>query len=233
MLFTAVDIQRLVPHPLNPNRMSAAYLAKLKANIRDTGQYPAIIVRNLSKSAKYGPGTPYFERAGGENALQILDGHQRWRILLDLGYEKATVNDWGALDDTQALKLLATLNRLRGKDDSAKRATILSLLRELVQDDQRVVEYLPETVGDLTRKIERVEAQPDIDEASADFEPFTIMVDNKLGRIINAAIALRRSKPDLPGLDLDPKEFMTIRSAYEKARALAAICGDYILRESK
>ena len=230
----AVVITRLVPHPLNPNRMSADYFAKLKANIRDTGQYPALIVRNLTNSAKYGQGTPIFERAGGENALQIIDGFHRWKILGELGHSTVLVDNWGALSDTDALRLLATLNRLRGNDDSARRASILSLLRREMDGAERVAEYLPESAEDLMRKIERMDVPParDIDEASEGFEPLTLMVDDYLGRIINAAVTLRRSKGHLPGVELDRQEYMTIHSAYQKARALGAICADYILRET-
>lgn len=231
-----VDICRLVPHPMNPNRLPVEYRAKLRTNIRDTGQYPALIVRNLSKSAKYGPGTVHFERAGGENALQIIDGFHRWQILQELGHAQVLVENWGDLDDTSTLRLLATLNRLRGKDDSARRASILSLLRREMDSAERLAEYLPESAEDVERKIERLDTPrtmaADIDEASEQFEPLTVMVDPFLGRIIEAAIKLRRSKGGLPGVDLDEREYMTIHSAYQKARALAAICGDYILRET-
>ncbi|MGE5610471.1 MAG: hypothetical protein ACM359_14570 [Bacillota bacterium] len=229
-----VAITRLVLHPMNPNRLSVEYQAKLKANIRDTGQYPALIVRNLANSAKYGPGTPFFERAGGETALQIIDGFHRWKILGELGHTTVLVDNWGALSDTDALRLLATLNRLRGKDDSLQRASILSLLRREMDGAERVAEYLPESAEDLMRKIERMDVPltRDIDEASEGFEPLTLMVDDYLGRIINAAVTQRRSKGNLPGVELDRQEYMTIHSAYQKARALAAICADYILRET-
>jgi ParB-like chromosome segregation protein Spo0J len=205
---------------------------KLRANIRDHGHYPSLVVRSLAASEKYGPGSPYYQRAGGPEALQILDGEHRWKVLQDLGVPKVLVENWGDLNDADALRLLTTLNRLRGKDDSNKRATLLSLLRAGA-DDQTIATYLPESAEDIARQCQRLDqAEPaEIEQVADDFEPLTLMVDSELARIINAAVALRRSQGHLPGRNLDRQDYQTVYSAYEKARALAAICGDWILKE--
>jgi ParB-like chromosome segregation protein Spo0J len=106
----------LHPHPQNANVMSPKDKAALAANIRRSGRYPPLIVR------------PYPALAG---QYQLLDGHQRVAVLRDLGEQDAPCLVWPC-DDATALLLLATLNRLRGADEPAKRAALVEELGALV-----------------------------------------------------------------------------------------------------
>lgn len=107
-----VPLDRLRRHPANANVMDEALLGKLAENIKREGNYPPLIVR------------PDPAETG---CYQVLDGHQRLTVLKLLGHVSAVCYPWDC-DDPTALRLLATLNRLEGKDDTLKRA---QLLREL------------------------------------------------------------------------------------------------------
>jgi hypothetical protein len=108
-----VPLDRLLPHPDNPNHMSKATFAKLVRNIEQTGLYEPLVVR------------PAPDREG---FYQIINGHQRWHALRQLGHETAHAVIW-PIDDEQTDILLATLNRLGGRDMLDKK---LPLLRRLV-----------------------------------------------------------------------------------------------------
>ncbi len=107
-----LPLDALRPHPSNSNVMPGKAFAKLKAHLAANGRYPPLVVRPLDESA---------------GAYQLLDGHHRAAALRELGHETAQCAVWG-VDEDEALVLLATLNRLRGRDDPRKRA---KLLREL------------------------------------------------------------------------------------------------------
>lgn len=72
-----INLNKLVPNPLNPNVMSDEVFEKLKKNIKNQkGKYPAIIVREID--GKY----------------RIIDGHNRRRALKELGYKEAKCDVW-------------------------------------------------------------------------------------------------------------------------------------------
>ncbi|MBX2852914.1 MAG: ParB/RepB/Spo0J family partition protein [Phycisphaeraceae bacterium] len=129
----ALPIDRLDAHPLNSNAMPKALFDKLVGEIQRTGLYPPIIAR------------PIGER------YQVLDGHHRVMALKRLGHTTAHTNLW-AVDDEQAMLLLASLNRMRGEDAPRKRAALLDrlgktmpvheLARRLPEDGPRVKKYL-------------------------------------------------------------------------------------------
>lgn len=227
-----VPINRLLPHPDNPNQMPQDLYAKLRWQIAQTGKYPSVIVRSLGASARFGPG----ELVDGEKPLQIIDGFHRWKILRELGHTQILVDDWGDLDDVQAARMLVTLNRLRGKDDPGKRASLLSLLRKGMSSYDEVARYVPESADDIKRKVEKLgtpSVEPaDLEKVAASMEPMTIMVDTALARVIRAAMRLQKSKGGLMGRELDPREYMTVKGMYDQARAIATICSDYILRNT-
>jgi ParB family chromosome partitioning protein len=78
----------------------------LAEQISRHGCYPAVIVR------------PHPTRAG---KYEILDGHQRAEILRGLGQATARCEVW-PIDSAEADVVAATLNRLRGRQDVARRA---------------------------------------------------------------------------------------------------------------
>lgn len=113
-----IPLSNLRAHPSNSNVMPGPLLEKLAAHIRRSGRYPPLIVRPA-------PHEP--------DAWQVLDGHHRWRVLEQLGHEKAHCITWH-VDDDQALLLLATLNRLQGQDDPQRRSQLLAELSERLAD---------------------------------------------------------------------------------------------------
>lgn len=135
-----VSLKRLRAHPANPNLMDEPLLAKLAANIRREGRYPPLIVRPMP---------------GEADCYQVLDGHQRWRVLERLGHRTADCYAWPC-DDETALFLLATLNRLAGQDDPLKRAELLRALSDLVSIDQ-LAQLLPEDAGEIRRSLDLID----------------------------------------------------------------------------
>ena len=141
---TPIDIplERLRPRPDNANRMSPAAFAKLTRHLARTGRYPAVIAR------------PHPSEAG---AYEILDGHHRVEALRALGRDAARCDVW-EVDDDEALVLLATLNRLQGQDDPARRGALLEeLSRRLGRE--RLPELLPESENAIARLL-RVATPP-------------------------------------------------------------------------
>ncbi len=123
-----VLLENLLPHPLNSNVMPEDLREKLKANIKQSGRYPFLVVR------------PHPEETG---KFQVLDGHHRVDILRELGLVDARCDDW-EVTDREAKLLLATLNRLEGQDQPIRRAELLhALLGEMSVED--LGGLLPET----------------------------------------------------------------------------------------
>jgi len=109
-----IPLEALEPHPENTNVMPEALRAKLKAHLARTGRYEPLVVRPLP---------------GDEPQYQILNGHHRARVLADLGHTHARCDVW-EVDDNEARLLLATLNRLEGRDDPSRRAALVARLAE-------------------------------------------------------------------------------------------------------
>lgn len=136
-------ITDLIPHPLNPNRMPEAYQAKLKTHIAATGNYPPLIVRlHPDQPKKY----------------QIVDGQNRWAALKALQTKMAICQLWD-VDDTETQILLATLNRLEGKDDVYLRGTLLTQLSQQFEISQ-LAEQLPLDAAAIKKFIEATENPP-------------------------------------------------------------------------
>jgi len=130
-----IALDDLESHPENANRMPEDLLEKLVEHIRQSGQYPPLIVRpHPSGGAKY----------------QVLDGHHRLEALRRLGHVEARCEVWD-VDDERARLLLLTLNRLEGRDDPERRGALLRRLAEemdakelafSVPDDAAAIEKL-------------------------------------------------------------------------------------------
>jgi hypothetical protein len=108
----SIPLNKLLPHPGNPNRMSEAAFAKLVRNLERTGQYEPLAVR------------PHPLARG---AYQILNGHHRARALRRLGRSCADCVVFRA-DDGEAMVYLATLNRLCGRDNIYKKTKLIEAL---------------------------------------------------------------------------------------------------------
>ena len=150
-----LPIDRLEPHPENANRMSADRLEKLKGHIVRTGRYEPIVVRPIPvRSAECGVRS---KRQKGENGAryQILNGHHRARVLRELGRKRARCDVWD-VDDDEARMLLATLNRLEGRDDPKARARLVAHLAtgRSAEDLARLLPEPPDAVERLLRLAE-------------------------------------------------------------------------------
>lgn len=131
-----IALDQLAPH--HANVMPARLFAKLKRHLSRTGRYPPVIVRPLG---------------GG---FEILDGHHRVKALRELGVAYARCVVW-EVDDAEALLLLSTLNRLQGRDDATRRATLLEELSRLRDGAvEELASLLPEDVAGLRHMVEEV-----------------------------------------------------------------------------
>jgi len=133
-----IPLETLEPHPENANRMTERLFEKLKGHLERTGRYEPLVVRPL-----------------GEARYQILNGHHRVRALAALGHTHARCDVW-EVDDAEARLLLATLNRLEGKDDPSARALLLAHLAEgrSVEELSRLLPEPPDAVERLLRLAE-------------------------------------------------------------------------------
>jgi ParB-like nuclease family protein len=137
-----VDLARLHPHPLNSNRMTPSRRKRLQTSIEREGRYPPLVVRSHPElSGEY----------------QVLDGHQRLEAIRRLGHAQAVCFCWEC-DDQVALRLLATLNRLEGKDDPKLRSALIKQLMACSQD-QELAEVLPESASRIHELLARSAAQ--------------------------------------------------------------------------
>jgi len=158
----AIPLKKLVPHPDNPNRQSKANFAKLVRNIKRTGRYEPVIVRRCPQRylRLYESGGADVadwiwsgicekdNKSGGE-FFQIINGYHRCRALAKLGYEEIDAIVW-EVDDEQVDILLATLNRLVGSDELAKKVKLLGRLSKRMQADE-LSRLLPQTAKQIQR----------------------------------------------------------------------------------
>jgi len=156
MTIQSIPLDALQPHPENSNRMPPHLLEKLKGHIRRTGLYEPLVVRPLQcemRSAKCemnSTGSP--TTLASTARFQILNGHHRARALRELGHTHARCDVW-EVDDAEARLLLATLNRLEGRDDPSARALLVSRLAEgrSAEDLARLLPEPPDAVERLLR----------------------------------------------------------------------------------
>ena len=134
-----IPLEKLIAHPDNPNRMSRANFAKLMRHLKQTGCYEPLVVR------------PHPQKRG---CFQIINGHHRCEALRKLGHRTAQAVVWNVTDE-QTDVLLATLNRLRGRDILDRKLAILRRLssKRCCRD---LAKLLPATKGQLERLTGRV-----------------------------------------------------------------------------
>ncbi len=201
-----VPLERLLPHPANPNVMSDELLEKLAANIALEGDYEPLTVR---------------PHPSEEGCQQILGGHNRKVVLERLGYTHALCYIWPC-DDETALRLLVTLNRLEGQDEPLKRAELLKELAALASPEE-LAELLPEDATSIRRSIDMLDLDLDLDallssltkEAgpASDWRAVTFAVTEDDEREIERAVAIA-----VEGLE----------GKNRRGRALALVCREYV-----
>lgn len=140
-----LPIAALRGHPMNANVMPPGRFDKLVGHIQRTGQYPPLVVR---------------ETAAG--IFQLLDGHHRCKALERLKHTHAQCVIWHGIDDTRAVVLLTTLNRLEGSDDPRKRGALLrDLERRLDGDRARLARFVPESSEEVKKLVDVAERLPE------------------------------------------------------------------------
>jgi ParB/RepB/Spo0J family partition protein len=123
-----IEIEKLMAHPDNPNRMSQGNFAKLVRNIKRTGRYEPIVVR------------PHPQK---KDCFEIINGHHRCWAMAKLGYKEADCVVW-EVDDEEADILISTLNRLCGTDDLGKKLAILKRMSKRMEAGE-LSKILPQT----------------------------------------------------------------------------------------
>ncbi len=126
-----IAVERLIPHPDSPNRMSKGNFAKLVRNIERTGRYEPLVVRPKG------------------DGFQIINGYHRWRALQELGYKSVDAVVWD-IDDEETDILLATLNRLGGSNVLDKKLTLLRRLNQRAEA-RDLAKRLPHTARQIER----------------------------------------------------------------------------------
>jgi hypothetical protein len=180
-----IPLDHLEPHPENSNRMPPRLLEKLKAHIQRTGLYEPLVVRPLqcgTRSAECGANEngnngaaepaaqespssiPHSARSLPATAgtpplhYQILNGHHRAAVLRQLGHTHARCDVW-EVDDAEARVLLATLNRLEGRDDPGARAQLVARLAE-GRSAEELARLLPEPAEAVERLLALAKPPP-------------------------------------------------------------------------
>ncbi len=214
---TDIPIDRLREHPRNSNAMSAEALRTLRRHIRRSGRYEPLVVRPLA------------EATGASPTYQVLNGHHRLRVLRDLGHTTVRCEVWD-VDDHEALLLLATLNRLEGRDDPTKRAALLADLAAGSDSLGRLAQLLPEDRAALDKALalarEPLPAPQTPAAAPPVFEPLTfflspaelVTVDHALSAAARAARAASGA-PD----GASPSSARSASPARGRARAAALV----------
>lgn len=174
-----IPLEKLIGHPDNANRMSRANFAKLMRHLKQTGHYEPLVVRRHPQE---------------RGCFQIINGHHRCEALRKLGHRTAQAVVWNVTDE-QTDVLLATLNRLGGRDMLDRK---LAILRRLSSQHscRDLAKLLPATKGQLERLTGRVPlAQARRQKAKAFAVPVVFFVSEAQQQRIEEAL----SKAPTPG----------------------------------
>ncbi len=201
-----IPLEKLVPHPGSPNRMSRASFEKLVRNIEQTGRYEPLVVRPCPKRHGF---------------FQIINGRHRCEALRRLGHQTADVIVW-TVDDQQTDILLATLNRLQGRDTLEKKLDLLQRL-SITTAIPRLTKLLPQTRGQLERLVgARPPARAKSPKADAFAIPVVFCVDPRQEQTIEDALA--HAAASLP---------VGQTRAAQRAAALMCLARDFLAREAR
>ena len=198
-----VLLDRLIPHPANPNVTDEATREKIAANIQREDDYEPLVVR------------PHPQRSG---YFQVLNGAQRLKVLASLGQLEALCYLWPC-DDETALLLLATLNRLHGRDEPLKRAELIQELADLASVAE-LAKILPESAAGIRQTLSMLDLDLDslLDELNKEAEP------SGGPRAISFVV----TKEDEAAIeDAVERVVNTLDGPNRRGRALALICRAY------
>ena len=167
-----IPVERLIAHPLNPNRMTQANFEKLKSHIARSGNYEPIIVR---------------AHPDMEGAFEIINGHHRLKVLKQLNRQMADCIEWD-VDDDETMMLLTTLNRLGGTDELSTKSELIQALSQkyssrelakLLPDTKAVIEKL----RDITKPIANL-----AEDSRAFLNTLVFCLDDAQAKIVRQAL---------------------------------------------
>ncbi len=216
----SIALDKLDFHPDNPNRMSKVSYAKLVRNIERTGRYEPLIVRPCPEKGGY---------------FQIINGHHRCQALAKLGYKTADCVVWD-IDDEETDILLATLNRLGGSDELAKKLKLLERLNKRLEAG-KLARILPQTRSQIERlnsmlnarysMLDACKSEVENRKSKAFANSLVFFVDDKQQERIEKALLLVEEVSVR-----SPKDKAEVTRAAKRAAALTHIAG-YFLNHSK
>ena len=187
---TSIPIDKLTAHPGSPNRMSKRNFARLVRNIERTGLYEPLVVRpcpsgNCHSCESRNPD------AGGHtkhDCFQIINGHNRWLALRQLGCQTADAVIWD-VDDAEADVLLCALNRLKGSDVLKKKITLLKRLN-CNMNARELARLLPFTRSQIEKlKNLKVPSAPAEVSAKSFAAPMVFFLNDAQQQIVAKALA--------------------------------------------
>jgi ParB/RepB/Spo0J family partition protein len=167
-----IPLEKLLPHPENPNRMSRQAFEKLKKNIKVGGNYEPLIVRRHPEIEKH---------------FEIINGHHRAEALKQLGETFADCAVWD-VDDNQTRILLATLNRLGGKDELATKAELIKNLSEKFSSKE-LGKLLPDTKAAIEKLKDITKQLPQLaDNTKLFLNTLVFFLSGEQMKIVNSAL---------------------------------------------
>ena len=118
-------------------------------------------------------------------------------MLRDLGHTHARCDVW-EVDDKEARVLLATLNRLEGRDDPAARARLVAHLAESAspEDLARLLPEPPDAVERLLRLAQPPPAPLDPDKVALPARPMTFFLTDEQHDLVSEALREIARKAD-------------------------------------
>ena len=209
-----IPLDQLHPHPENSNRMPPRLMEKLKRHIQRTGLYEPLVVRpfhcelrNVDCGLNGNDSRPPAGDSPGANPqsailnpqlrYQILNGHHRAEVLRQLGHTHARCDVW-VVSDEDALLLLATLNRLEGRDDPAARAKLLAKLAG-DRSPEDLARLLPEPADAVARLLKLTRPPPAplaAGAAALAARPMTFFLSEEQHALVREALAEAGREPD-------------------------------------
>lgn len=200
-----IPLDRLVAHPDNPNRMSRGNFEKLVRNIERSGRYEPLVVRPC-------PGRRGF--------FQIINGCHRCEALRRLGHPTAEAVVWN-IDDEQTDVLIATLNRLGGRDALDKKTALLRRLGRRIPI-RKLARLLPQTLGQIERLTTDGPPRPALRRQADRFAmPMVFFVDDRQQGSIEEAVAAALGASEPIENDAAAGQTRTARRAAALARIAA------------
>jgi hypothetical protein len=166
-----IPLDKLLPHPENPNKMSKQNFEKLKRHIAQSRKYEPLIVRKHPEIKKH---------------FEIINGHHRANALKELGETFADCVEWD-VDDEAARLLLATLNRLGGKDELNAKASLYKNL-SIKFSVKELTKLLPDSKQAIERLKDITKSLPQISDSKAFLNTLVFFLNDEQMKTVEAAL---------------------------------------------